>query len=162
MKKGFGSVFSTLAGMAVGAAAGGAVVGSSSSKKIKEMADGHAKVHELYMAFDQWLRLRQEGKTLVEYFEKEGYKTVAIYGMKELGERLYDELKGSDVTVEYIIDKNADQIYAEVDVITPDEELKPVDVIVVTALYYFDEIEEMLSDKVDYPIISLEDILYEI
>ena len=117
MKKGFGSVFSTLAGMAVGAAAGGVVVGSNSSKKIKEMAEGQAKVHELYMAFDQWLRVRQEGKTLVEYFEKEGYKTVAIYGMKELGERLYDELQGSGITVEYIIDKNADSIYADVDVI---------------------------------------------
>lgn len=162
MKKGFGKVLSTLAGMAVGAAAGGVAAGSASSKKIKEMAEGHAKVHELYMAFDQWLRVRQEGKTLVEFFEKQGYKTVAIYGMKELGERLYDELQDSGIAVEYIIDKNADQIYADVDVVTPDEELKPVDVVVVTAIYYFDEIEEMLSEKVDYPIISLEDILYEV
>lgn len=162
MKKRFSGVFSTVAGMAAGAVAGGIAARSVSSKKIKEMAEGHAKVHELYMAFDQWLRVRQEGKTLVEYFEKQGYKTVAIYGMKELGERLYDELKESGITVEYIIDKNADQIYADVDIITPDEELKPVDVIVVTAIYYFDEIEDMLSEKVDYPIISLEDILYEV
>ena len=162
MKKGLGGVLLTLAGMAVGAVAGVVAAGTASSKKIKEMADGHAKVHLLYMAFDQWLRVRQEGKTLVEYFEKNGYKTVAIYGMKELGERLYDELEGSDIKVKYIIDKNADQIYADVNVITPDEKLEPVDVIVVTAIYYFDEIEEMLSEKVDYPIVSLEDILYEV
>ncbi|MCM1120974.1 MAG: hypothetical protein NC416_00170 [Eubacterium sp.] len=162
MKKGFGGVLSTLAGMAAGAVAGGVSAGSISSKKIKKMSDGAAKVHVLYMAFDQWLHVRQEGKTLVEYFEKQGYKTVAIYGMKELGERLYDELQGSDITVKYIIDKNADSIYADVDVITPDEELEPVDVIVVTAIYFFDEIEEMLSEKVDYPIVSLEDILYEV
>ena len=62
----------------------------------------------------------------------------------------------------YAIDKNADMIYANVDVVTPDDELEPVDVIVVTAIYYFDEIEEDLSEKVDCPIISLEDILYEI
>lgn len=161
MKKGFGGVLSTLAGMAVGAVAGGVAAGTTSSKKIKEMAEGHAKVHELYMAFDQWLRVRQEGRTLVEYFEKQGYKTVAIYGMKELGERLYDELQGSGITVKYVIDKNADSIYADVDVITPDEALEPVDVIVVTAIYYFDEIEEMLCEKVDCPIISLEDVLYE-
>lgn len=162
MKKGFGGVFSTLAGMAAGAVAGGVAAKSTSSKKIREMAVGHEKVHLLYMAFDQWLRVRQEGKTLVEFFEKQGYKTVAIYGMKELGERLYDELQGSDITVKYAIDKNADSIYADVDVVTPDDELEPVDVIVVTALYYFDEIEEMLSEKVDYPIVSLEDILYEV
>lgn len=162
MKRGFGGVLSTLTGMAVGAVAGGAAAGSASSKKIKKMSDGAAKVHALYMAFDQWLHLRQEGKTLVEYFEKQGYKTVAIYGMKELGERLYDELQDTDITVKYIIDKNAYSIYADVDVITPDEELEPVDVIVVTAIYYFDEIEEMLSEKVEYPIVSLEDILYEV
>ncbi len=162
MKKGFGGIVSTLAGMAVGVVAGGAVTANTSSKKIKDMSDRGAKVHELYMAFDQWLRLRQEGKTLVEYFEKHGYKTVAIYGMKELGERLYDELSGSDIKVSYAIDKKADSIYAEVDVVTPEEQLAPVDVIVVTAIYYYDEIEEELSEKVDYPIISLEDILYEI
>lgn len=162
MKRGFGGVLSTLVGMTAGAVAGGVAAGSVSSKRIKELTEGHMKVHELYMAFDQWLRVRQEGKTLVEYFEKQGYKTVAIYGMKELGERLYDELQGSGITVKYVIDKNADSIYAEVDVVTPDEKLEPVDVIVVTAIYYFDEIEEMLSEKVDYPVVSLEDILYEV
>ena len=114
------------------------------------------------MAFDQWLQIRQEGKTLVEYFTRNGFKTVAVYGMKELGERLCDELKGSDVTVRYAIDRNADTIYADVDVVTPEEELAEVDVIVVTAITYFDEIEEMLCEKVDCPIVSLEDILYEI
>lgn len=157
MKKGI----SALLGMVAGAAAGGIVAGTSSSKKIKEMAEVHAKVHELYMAFDQWLQIRQEGKTLVEYFTRNDYKTVAVYGMKELGERLCDELRGSDITVSYAIDQNADAIYADVDVVMPDDELAPVDVIVVTAITYFDEIEEKLCEKVDCPIVSLEDILYE-
>lgn len=157
MKKGI----SALLGMAAGAAAGGIAAGTSSSKKIKEMAEVHAKVHELYMAFDQWLQIRQEGKSLVEYFIRNDYKTVAVYGMKELGERLCDELKGSDITVSYAIDQNADAIYADVNVVTPNDELAPVDVIVVTAITYFDEIEEKLGEKVDCPIISLEDILYE-
>ena len=126
------------------------------------MMEGHRKVHALYMAFDQWLRIHQEGKTLTEYFNQNQYQTVAIYGMKELGERLYDELEGTDVTVRYIIDKNADMIYADVNVVTPEDVLEPVDIIVVTAIYYFDEIEENLSGKVHCPIISLEDILYEI
>lgn len=162
MKKGLSGAFSTIAGIAVGAVAGGVAAGKVSTKKVNELLEGHKKVHELYMAFDQWLRIRQEGKTLVEYFKKNNYKTVAIYGMKELGERLYDELENTNIEVRYIIDKNADMIYADVDVVTPDDVLEPVDVIVVTAIYYFDEIEENLSDKVDCPIVSLEDILYEI
>ena len=158
MKKGI----SALLGMVAGVAAGGIAVGTKSSEKLqKEKANGK-KLYAFYRAFDQWLRIRQEGKTLAEYFQKNGYKTVAVYGMKELGERLCDELKSTDITVRYAIDKNADQLYADVDIVTPDEELAPVDVIVVTAITFFDEIEEMMSEKVDCPIISLEDILYEV
>ena len=78
-----------------------------------------------------------------------------------MGERLYEELAGSGIEVKYIIDKNVDGIYSEVNVVTPDEELEEVDVIVVTAPHYFDEIEEMLSQKVDYPVISIEDVVYQ-
>ena len=86
----------------------------------------------------------------------------AIYGMKELGERLLDELKDSEVEVKYIIDKKADMMYADVDIVTPEEPLDEVDAIVVTAIHYMDEIEEMLEQKVDYPILSLTEIVEEV
>ena len=158
MKKGSLTVISTL----VGAVAGGVATKASSSKTIAAKNETLKKVHVLYTVFDRWLQIRQEGRTLEEYFKKNNYKTVAIYGMKELGERLLDELKDSDIAVNYAIDKNADEIYVDVDIVTPDDELKPVDVIVVTAVYYFDEIADMLSEKVDYPVVSLEDIVYEL
>ena len=82
--------------------------------------------------------------------------------MSYAGETFADELQGSDVKIKYGIDKKADTIYAEFDVISPDEELEEVDAIVVTSITFFDEIEELLSKKVDCPIISLEDILYEV
>lgn len=132
------------------------------NKKMTKRDKAAQKVHELYMVFNRWLQIRQEGKNLAEYFYKKNYKTVAIYGMKELGERLYDELTSADIAVPYVIDKNADSIFADVDVVIPDDKLKPVDVIVVTAITYFDEIEKILSKKIDCPIVSLEDILYEI
>lgn len=162
MKKRGSAVISTLLGAAVGAVASGAAIKTTSKKEINEKKEALKKVHVLYCAFDRWLQIHQEGKTLVEYFTKHNYKTVAIYGMKELGERLVDELRDSNIKVCYAIDKNADQIYSDVDIVTPDDNLEPVDVIVITAIFYFDEITDMLSKRVDYPIVSLEDILYEI
>ena len=41
------------------------------------------------------------------------------------------------------------------------EKLEKVDAIVVTAIAYFDDINDNLSSKTDCPIISLEDIIYE-
>lgn len=152
----------TLIGGIVGAVAGGVATSSVFFKKMDGVTDRHKKIVAYYHLFNQWLMIRQEGKTLAEYFERNHYKTVAIYGMKEFGERLYDELKDTDITVKYIIDKNVDGVYADVDIITPDDEMPPIDVIVVTATYFFDEIEGALGEKVDYPIVSLEDILYEV
>jgi hypothetical protein len=64
--------------------------------------------------------------------------------------------------VAYGIDQNADSIYADVDIVTMDDDLEVVDAIVVTAITFFDEIEGKLSGKIDCPIISLEDVLYEV
>ena len=82
--------------------------------------------------------------------------------MSYAGETLINELKDSSVTIAYGIDKNADSIYADVDIVSMDDNLETVDAVVVTAITFFDEIEEQLSAKMDCPILSLEDILYEI
>ena len=62
----------------------------------------------------------------------------------------------------YGIDQRANSIYADVDIVPVDDVLEVVDAVVVTAITFFDEIEEKLSKKLDCPIISLEDILYEV
>lgn len=157
-------VFSIVLGGVAGVVTGTSVAISRKCNQIMNVVeDKKRKMDSYYFLLNQWLLLRQEGKTLAEYFEQNNYKEIAIYGMKELGERLCDELKNSGVVVKYAIDKNAGTIYVDgnVDIVTPEEILEPVDVIVVTATYYFDEIEESLHEKVNCPIISLEDIVYD-
>lgn len=158
MKKGIIITLSALLGMLIGVT----VTGIVKDKQIKSKKNELNKFHKFYDILIQWLLIKQKGSFLTAYFVQRGYKTVALYGMKELGERLYDELKESEVEVKYIIDKNADSIYSDVDVFTPDEVLMDVDVIIVTAVYYFDEIKGMLEQKIDCPILSLEDIVYGI
>jgi hypothetical protein len=162
MKKGVISVLSALTGAVAGAAAAGQAVGKTYAKKYNK-AQGYADKHlALFLMMTQWVKVKQEGKNLAEYFEKNGYKKIAVYGMSYAGETLLDELKDTDVKVAYGIDNNADSIYADVDVITMDDDFEEVDAIVITAITFFDEIEEKLSEKADCPIISLEDILYEV
>ena len=111
---------------------------------------------------NQWLVLKQEGKSLEQYFIENGYKTVAIYGMGEMGNRLYDELKDSSIEVKYAVDQNAASTYSELEVFEKEDAFEDVDVMVVTAIFAFDEIEEEIGDKIKFPIISLEDVVYEI
>lgn len=157
MNKGVVSVLSMIAG---GIAGAGAVkkIGDDKAEKIQEKSNKHLA---LFLMMNQWVKVKQEGKNLSSYFEKHGYKKIAIYGMSYAGETLVNELKDSETEAAYGIDRN-DGIYSYVDVFTVDQPLPDVDAVVVTAITFFDEIEEMLKEKISCPIISLEDILYEV
>lgn len=157
MKRGIISVLSTLAGVVLGGSVAGKFIGET-AKKAQNMSDKHLA---LFLMMNQWVKVKQEGKNLLTYFEKNGYKKIAIYGMSYAGETLIDELRDADITIAYGIDRNADSLYADIDIVSMDDDLDEVDAVVVTAITFFDEIEEQLSEKVECPIISLEDILYE-
>lgn len=152
----------------------GAVVGASSSILINYQnvfKDKDAQLTQQQVramrnrtiidVFSQWLQIRQEGKRLAGYFEANGYYAIAIYGMHFLGEALLRELKNTDIKVKYAIDKNAKNISCDVPCINLEEPLEKVDVIVVTPVSAFFEIEDELSRRVDFPIISIEDVIFD-
>ncbi|MDD3413816.1 MAG: hypothetical protein PHY47_07425 [Lachnospiraceae bacterium] len=156
MKKGTVAILSTMVGAIIGAATTGTVTG----KIIDNKADKVDKFKGYYNMLNQWLLLKQEGKSLVDYFESNNYKTIAIYGMGEMGNRLYDELRDSNIEVRCGIDKESSSVYSELEVISIEDELPEVDAIIVSAVFAFNEISEKLGNIVDYPIISLEDVVY--
>lgn len=158
MKKSMVGITMALAGVGLGAAA---VKKASENKaqKWQQMSDKHLA---LFLMMNQWVKVRQEGKTLSEYFERNNYKNIAIYGMSYAGETLVDELKDSRICVKYGIDKKASRINKEIDLVTIEDNLQEVDAVVVTAIAFFDEIAEKLEKRLNCPILSLEDILYEV
>ena len=145
-----------------GAAAGLLVMGKKLGGQVADVRKMSDKHLALFLMMNQWVKVKQDGKNLATYFERNGYYNIAIYGMSYAGETLVEELKGSNIHVKYGIDQKADKIYAEFDVVTPDSLLEEIDVIVVTSITFFEEIEKSISTKVNCPIISLEDILYDI
>lgn len=162
MKKGLISTLSAAIGVGVGTVAGAVVAGEKLNKEINKQRQTADKYLELFLMMNQWVKVKQEGKSLKEYFLNNDLKTIAIYGMSYAGETLVDELKGSGITVLYGIDMRADSIYSDIEIVSPEDNLKEVDAVIVTPVYFFDEIEEMLGKKMECPIVSLEDILYEV
>lgn len=118
------------------------------------------KDKDLVFLLEQWIKKKQEGKDFAGYFQKNGIKSIAIYGMSFVGEQLYEELKDSEIKIRYAIDKSANGIYVDIDVISPDDKLPEVDAVVVTPVYYYDEIKKNLAKKIDCPILSLETVLH--
>ena len=137
----------------------GITVGYFKARTNSSEAEMKNKMLKYYITLNNWIGKKQKNINLSSYFEKLGYNSVAIYGMKEVGERLYEELKDTKTEVKYAIDQNAESIYADIDVYLPDDNLPEVDVIVVTATYYYNSILNNIKDKVHCPIVSLDDVI---
>lgn len=110
----------------------------------------------------RFVYVKQLGLHLEEYFLKKNYKNIAVYGIKNIGERLLEELRYSQIHIKYAIDRNAEQICSDVDVVLPNSQLQEVDAIVVTAIFFFEEIKEDLSKRIKCPIISFDEVLDDV
>lgn len=151
-----------LLGAVLGLTAGAGAMTYISNKTIGERDKKIDKFKLYYNALNQWLNIKQCGKSIEKYFVENNYKTIAIYGMGEMGNRLYEDLKNSGVTVKYAIDKKADETFSEVEVLSLEDELPEVDVIVVSAIFAFEEIEKDITEVCNIPVVSLEDVLYDV
>lgn len=126
-------------------------------------AEGNSDKHlAIVNLLSMWMQNKESGLKIEKYLNAKNIKTIAIYGMSFVGERLYDELENSNIKVTYCIDRNANNIYKDIDVKHPDDELLEVDAIIVTAFMYFEEIEKKLKEKTNATIISIDDIVYSL
>lgn len=147
-------------GMTIGAVGGAVVMEKIAGKAIDNLRELTDKNLDLFLLMNKWMRTRQEGGHIKDYLEKNGYRPVAVYGLSHVGKCLLEELKGCDVEVKYAVDQNTAAVYSDVETYSPEDHLPDADVMIVTAVYYFDEISNNLKDKVAFPIVSLKDILY--
>lgn len=130
-----------------------------SARSIEEINDLANKHFRLYMLMNRWTRLLQDKKTVVDFFVANNYRRIAIYGFNYVGETLERELRDSDICVEYIVDRNAEYMYAQERIITPDEILEEVDALVVTVLDNTYKLTDELKKKYGFKIITIEEVI---
>lgn len=133
-------------------------------KYFSQAKTSEQKYKDMYYLLNDWLSIRQNGLTLFDWFEKRDYKNVAIYGMGELGECLFKELKGHEdkIVIKYGVDMYANQARTELFVYFPSEELPDADVMIVTPFMYYDAIKRAMETKTKAEIISLEEVIYDV
>lgn len=133
------------------------------SKKVNKCKKQGEKNKQYYNLYDHWIELKNNNIAISGYFEQKGYKTIAIYGMGDVGVQFARELELlPNITVKYVIDKNiySDKvIFPKVDL---GKDLPDVDVIVVTPIFAYKSIKRELEEYVHCPIISIEDVIYDL
>ena len=141
----------------------GILVGIWSSFKIIEknlgaLCELNDKYFGMIKIFSMWMKFYEEGHSIDEYFKKNGYKSIAIYGMGFLGEHFFEQIKKTDIEVRYLIDQKGGTGYDKIPVFNIDEYLAPVDVIVITPQFYFYQIKKQLKKNVNYKIICIDEV----
>ncbi|QHQ60685.1 glycosyltransferase [Anaerocolumna sedimenticola] len=118
------------------------------------------KFRSNYYTINKWLNLIEKGLRIDQYLISKGYKNIAIYGLGELGRHIYNGFRDSEIIIDYAIDKlKGNYSDININVYSLEEKLKPVDVIIVSVIYNFKQIEKELQKKITCPILSFDSII---
>ena len=117
------------------------------------------KARAAYRLTAKWLEIKKKGHSLIEFFENNHFQSIAIYGMAELGRRLYDELDESGVEIKYLIDKSPNGMENILNFTLLDGRRLDVDVIVVTVASAEKQIVSELQESGYRKVIGLSDIM---
>lgn len=109
---------------------------------------------------NQWLILKQEGKSITEYIKGQGWNSIAIYGMGIYGRHVVRELEGTDCIIVYGIDRKVEGEYRGIKIFEPAANLPEVDVVINSVIYDQECIEKNLQNIISCSLVSLEDIVY--
>lgn len=154
-------LMSGVAGGVLGLAAGATAIKKMNDKVIKEKENTKQRYKKYYDILNYWMEAIHRGRGISECLKEREYTNIVIYGMGELGNRLYEQLIKTDIKVMYAIDKNPVSSYSELNVVGAAMETKGVDAVIVTPVYDFDKIKEDLKGTFNCKIVSLEEIVYE-
>lgn len=125
-----------------------------------------AKNETLFQICSRLLALKNQGRSIAAYLQSRNVKNVAIWGCSELGERVYDELKNSDLNVVCGIDKRPENKELGVPVLLPTLENKNViskcDAILITPVFNLTEVVDTISSlDIQAELYSIDKVLAE-
>lgn len=121
------------------------------------------KYYDYYQLLSHWLEIKNGKRSAAEYFHACGIRTVAVYGMGEIANRLCEDLEGSGIEIVCGIDRDICNTIARIrEIYSPEGELPAVEAVVVTPFYAFDAVRELLVPRVNGRIISIEEVIWSL
>lgn len=124
-----------------------------------ELENQLQKFKVFYWVLTRWIELKQRGISMASLLRSRNYERIAIYGYAEIGQLLCQELCQEEFEVSYIMDKKVCEAGGGIRICTPEKNLPKVDAVVVTAVYYFDEIKQELEKMGFENVISFRDLV---
>ena len=122
------------------------------------------KFQKMAICLDKWMSLREKGVSITEYCRCRGRWSVGIYGYGKLGRHLVWELEKEGFCISWIMDQRNDKIDIgdkEYRILPPEDTscVNRADMIIITALEDYYDIEAKLCRCTNVEIISVEQII---
>lgn len=136
--------------------------GLLNEKSIEALSDENNYIEFYKNLYSTWLAIYQAGYSIKDYLEYRNIKSVAIYGYAELGAHLVNELKRSKIKIKCLIDMKDKNSYSGIKVRKPETFNEQVDMIIVTAIMHYKEVEDSMKKITDCRIVSLEHLIEEV
>lgn len=138
---------------------------SAYKKRMKILEEKNVKFKKYYNLLNEWKKQdkKENDNKLERYLKEHNLNKIAIYGMGEIGQRLLEELKDTNIDVICGIDQygNTD---LDMNILEPDdlyEIADSIDGVIVTAIADYEAVKETIG-YINKKIISLEEIIYNL
>lgn len=128
-------------------------------KKIEMQRRSLEKYYRILMVMDKWIHALQSGKDITQFFKEKAIYHIGIYGWGYLGKCLADGLRGTSITVDYVIDQNKKGDFFGGKIYNWEDTWPKVDMVVVTPLYEFINIKQKIKSKMKCKVVSIEDVI---
>lgn len=133
-----------------------------SKKSRNNNVDNNAeKYYSYYQVLEKWMRIRDAGKSLTDFFVVNKYKKIIIYGMGYMARHLVVELDNKEIKIICGIDNRINTCYFSFPVLSNNDDIPEADIIVVTVTYEYEAIKSKLEKKTSNKIISLQEVIEE-
>ncbi|MBE5936766.1 MAG: glycosyltransferase [Lachnospiraceae bacterium] len=118
------------------------------------------KFKKMFFIYDGIMKAANEGVTVASFLRNNNYKKVAVFGYGYIGKFLRKELeKDEDISLEYVIDRNADYIKDGIPVYKIEEELPEVDCIIISLVQNEETVHNILENKMDAHVTDVKKLL---
>lgn len=122
--------------------------------------DFFIQLYELMEKPELFVSLREN---LTRYFNMNGYRNIAVYGVGKMGSLILRNIDTAQLESICIIDENKSACFGGMEKISVEElvDRKEMDVVLVTPLLDYPQIEAQICSICEIPVISTKELMYD-
>ncbi len=134
------------------------IISNGIQNQIKWQREKYLNLRKTSEIIEELLYFREKKRSLAEILREKGFQSAGIYGLGKIGNHVVSDLLDADYQISFGVDRSVTGDCFAFSVYRPSDSFPKADVLLVTihdeSVYYY------LKEKVSYPVILIEELLW--